>query len=177
MMKQIPDVLSWKRNLLLRSQNWWTLGTPTSSLAWQKGPGRHWLFLHRKYLAETPLCPAMRGTGRQVVSFSAGTLFFCSGASGQCCVCDPGVQRELYTKAQPLLGRSRRLPAGCLQRRAEGGKTAMTVRYDQKSKREIIIISPHIGQTALWNISNLLKNLSHFSIKYGTLTSTTFPYD
>ena len=53
----------------------------------------------RKSRAETPLCPALRGTGGRVVSFSAGTLFFHFGAGGRGGPCEPGVQQELYAGA------------------------------------------------------------------------------
>ena len=45
----------------------------------------------RKSRTETPLCPALRGTGKQMDDFGAGTLFFYSGAGGRDCVCQPGV--------------------------------------------------------------------------------------
>lgn len=54
------------------------------------------LALKKKSRAETPLCPALRGTGGRVVSFSAGTLFFHFGAGGRGGLCEPGVQQELY---------------------------------------------------------------------------------
>lgn len=74
----------------------------------------------RKSRAEAPLCPALRRTDRRVVNFSAGTLSFHFGAGGRGGLCEPGVQQRLYAGTQSLPGRSRRLPAGGLQRRMAG---------------------------------------------------------
>ena len=52
----------------------------------------------KKTRAEPPLCPALRGAGGWVVSFSAGTLSFHFGAGGRGRVCEPGVPGWLYAQ-------------------------------------------------------------------------------